>query len=157
MTEPAPKPPVSDARKWGVPFAVVGAITLAIIIVFNLVPKRAPEPAPPAARSTFDLRGTLVLTDSGLLRLPSNSCAGQRGYDDIGPNAQVTVSADGKVVAVGFLGVGVFQGSVQCVFPVFVDGVPLGHDFYSVEVGHRGKLNYPASTLQSEPIRITLG
>jgi hypothetical protein len=153
---PAVKPvaPESKARKRWLPFAVVGGVLLAFVILVAAWPDETSQPAAP---TTFDLRGDMTLIDSDLLRITSTSCAGQGGYSDIGPNAQVTVSADGKVVAVGFLGVGSFHGSVKCVFPIVVDGVPLGHDFYLVEVTHRGQVNYPASAVQSGSISVSLG
>jgi hypothetical protein len=149
-------PVVRAPRRW-LPFAVVGGVVLAFVILVAAWPDDEARRPANVAPTTFDLRGEMTLTDSNLLRISSTSCAGQAGYSDIGPNAQVTVSADGRVVAVGFLGAGSFRGSVTCAFPIVVDGVPLGHDFYSVEVTHRGQVNYPASAVQAGPISVTLG
>lgn len=91
----------------------------------------------------------------GAANATGSACFGESGYDDIRAGTQVTVTADEKVVAVGALGLGEYDGRV-CVFPLSVESIPRGHDFYSVEVAHRGAINYPAAQL-AEPITVTLG
>jgi hypothetical protein len=153
----------SNARKWGVPFAVVGGITLLIVLALSLLPKSKPIPRPVIPQD-FAVVGTLTLRgSSGIGHLngivnatPGSVCFGQRGYDDIDIDSQVTISADGRVVAVGNLEGGTYDGT-GCVFTFRVAQVPANHAMYAVEVAHRGAAHFPASVIQTEPVRLTIG
>jgi len=84
------------------------------------------------------------------------TCVTGGGYDDIREGAQVVVTdASGATIAVGRLGFGSWKRNVGCVF-LFELEVPGGHDFYGIEVSHRGRLQYPAEQLAA-PLDLTLG
>lgn len=160
MTEPETTRRTPWLKIAGTAVVLTGLI---VAIAYTASTSRAPSApaaeAPPAATSfliggTLELRGSSGIdTSNGTAR--GSSCFGRRGYDDIGPTTQVTVTAGGEVVALGLLGLGKYDGGV-CTFPISVNNVPVGHDFYSVEVSHRGEINYPADALK-RPISVTLG
>ena len=45
----------------------------------------------------------------------------------------------------------------ECILDFEVTDVPVGHDFYSVEVSHRGKVTFPAEKIRGGPVALTLG
>jgi hypothetical protein len=102
----------------------------------------------------YAIQGNLTLIDSDI-RGNSRNCYGSGGYDDIQSNMPVTVyDAAGKIIAVGNTGSGhqptdSEYASVQCVFEFKVDNIPKS-DFYSIEVGRRGKLNYSFNEIQAK-------
>jgi hypothetical protein len=102
--------------------------------------------------------GTLQVTDSNPPP-DSSGCdyAADDGFADIAQGTQVTVSAGGRVLAVGQLQFGTDPGNTgTCSFAFAVRGVPGGHALYGVEVSHRGTLYYSAAQLQGG-IMMTLG
>lgn len=83
-------------------------------------------------------------------------CVLAGGYEDIQTGAQVTVKdQDGTVIGLGALDVGHIQNG-KCQFGFEVPGVPEGRNFYSIEVSHRGALQYTRATLD-QPLALTLG
>lgn len=109
-----------------------------------------------AGPKSFRVTGTLTLQDSDGYT-GTSTCAGKRGYDDIGQGAQVTVSdAAGATVAIGRLGPGEKQ-SFGCVFNFSVPDVPAGKSFYGIEVSHRGVLKYTEAEISTANLALTLG
>lgn len=72
------------------------------------------------------------------------SCEGKGGYDDLVPGTQVLVTdSSGRNIGLGSLDAGVsgLYGE-SCAFTFRVPDVPSDGGVYSVEVGHRGALNF---------------
>jgi hypothetical protein len=86
---------------------------------------------------------------------PASGCVVSPGFDDIKSGAQVVIKDDsGKVIATTTLGPGDAIGA-GCTFPFSVD-VPRGSDFYGVELGRRGSVQYTADQL-ADGIHLTIG
>lgn len=131
-----------------------------------------PSPKPKPAPQVFTAIGsvTVPIDITSVLKAKSPTigvtpCKAQSGgYDDIHAGAQVTVrDADGKTVALGTLDSGLLAGKPgtllilsKCSFSFSITDVPSGGDFYSVEVAHRGQVNYSAVQMQSA-LKLTLG
>lgn len=114
------------------------------------------------ARSTgpgkFNVTGQLEMADtSGTL--PGALCAPSgAGYSDIHPGAQITVTDEaGRVLGLGQLEPGRAVPGGACVLPFTVRDVPADRPFYGVEIVHRGIVRYPAATVASGKVRVTLG
>jgi len=121
--------------------------------------------APPA---TFDVTGAMsVVPDYERLwqeagggfeaKVDGRPCHGAAGLSDISVGAQVTVrNGDDKVIAIGQLGDGVARtvdrtsksGAAICSFSLAVSGVPEGSSFYSVEVAHRGPVQFTSAAMR---------
>jgi hypothetical protein len=134
---------------------VIGSSVIAVLIIGAVVAIAIPK--------TFALEGSMILTgteDDDWLTYGEDDagCVGYGGYDDIvGPDTQVIVrDATATTVAVGGLDYGTPVSGTGCVFFFTVDGVPAGKDFYSVEISHRGELQYLEDELR-EGIVATLG
>ena len=96
------------------------------------------------------------------------ACVTDDGYSDISDGAQVTVEdSTGKAIALGTLqaghvselfgpGTAVEGMAYRCVFGFTVNDVPAEEKIYSVEVSHRGKVNFTREKLNG-PIALTLG
>jgi hypothetical protein len=142
--------PIRKQPAW-LPFAVVGGAVVVIMILWAAL--SSPENRPPAAPKTFTLTGTLTVPGEA----SHEGCMTDRGYDDIKTGTGVTVyDASGKVLAVGRL----VRGRVvdfRCAYSLVVSGVPLGEDFYQVEVASRGKVAFAESVLVSSGASLTLG
>lgn len=118
--------------------------------------------------STFMIVGELRVTGSNLnFGSHTGECAGAGGYSDLREGAAVAVAnSSGRTIAIGRLGAGKSttsggsNGSVArlaaCTFPIKVEGVPDGEDFYAVTVTHRGAQQYSREQLK-QPIVLTLG
>ena len=77
-------------------------------------------------------------------------CHGTGGYDDMDEGGQVKVTVDGKTVGTGSLEKGVsIDQNYGCKFAFNVADVPGGSKFYSVEVTHRGAIDYKEEDLKS--------
>lgn len=105
------------------------------------------------------LTGSITLIDSELGGSTEN-CYGTGGYDDIREAMTVTVrDGAGEILAVGDADAGKApEGEdyfVQCVFSFQVDEVP-SSDFYSVEVGRRGELNYSLEEMEEQDWTVNL-
>jgi hypothetical protein len=73
-------------------------------------------------------------------RIGNKECHGVNGYDDINGNIPITIrNAKGEIIATGNTSVGEYH-STSCDFPYKIRLHET--DFYTVEVGRRGKLNY---------------
>lgn len=100
------------------------------------------------AVAAHDISGSLDLSGSDSFSTSGANCSGDGGYSDIDEGAQVTVKDQaGALIATGALKAGVADGST-CTFPFTVKAVP-DATFYSVEVSHRGALNYSSAQMKS--------
>jgi PASTA domain len=99
----------------------------------------------------YKVQGEFILIDSNI-RKAFDTCFETGGYEDIEQNMPVTIR-DGKenILATGNLGKGITPqdafASVECKFEFSLDSVPKS-DFYVIEIGHRGKLNYSFEEMQ---------
>ncbi|MFF1868705.1 hypothetical protein [Kitasatospora herbaricolor] len=119
-------------------------------------PTLASTPTSTAA-ATFTLTGTMEVAGATHWRRVSTQCEGTSGYDDIAEGTSVTVySASGTVVGTGRLTNGVVFGSA-CSLSVVVEKVPVGADFFQVEVSHRGKLTLSAADAKAGKFAGSLG
>jgi hypothetical protein len=124
----------------------------------------------PSTPSTLTVTGTITVDadSSASEQAMGGVCVTEGGYSDVRTGAQVTVAdAAGKALALGALesghvsevfgpGTAVEGMAYKCVFGFTVNDVPSGEQIYSVEVSHRGKINFPKDKL-SDPITLTLG
>ncbi|ACV79227.1 hypothetical protein [Nakamurella multipartita] len=114
-------------------------------------------------------RLTNGFTAVGSLTLDHNCYTVSSGYNDIRQGAQVTVKVGGNTVAVGQLGEGqeiedlsdvdvddIQQGAGTCRYPFSIADIPGGHDFYEIQVSHRGGLTYTEEELRSG-VALSLG
>ncbi|MFD0257499.1 hypothetical protein ACFVH7_04365 [Kitasatospora indigofera] len=160
----APVPVAARPRAgWVVPLAagVAGLIVGAggVGLAWGLTgsgPTLASTPTSTAA-ATFTLTGTMEVAGATHWRRVSTQCEGTGGYDDIAEGTSVTVySASGTVVGTGRLTNGVVFGSA-CSLSVVVEKVPVGADFFQVEVSHRGKLTLSAADAKAGKFAGSLG
>ena len=125
-----------------------------------------PEPSPSVSVPALLSIGGTVSVAGGVSQngLDGEPCAlAEAGYEDIRDGAQVVITdASSKTIAVGKLGPGKMRrpggadaSDRHCVF-AFEVSAPRGHDFYGIEVSHRGRLQYTAAQLQA-PLELTLG
>lgn len=134
--------------------------------------------AAPVAPTTFEVTGSMLIspdytqlwsTTGGARDAKSvegKPCQSGDGYDDIAAGSQVTVrDGGGKIVGIGRLGGGITQtigtepinnvGVANCSFALTVNGVPAGSKFYSVEVAHRGQVQFTATAIR-QPLSLNL-
>lgn len=145
----------------GVSGVVITGLVVALVFALNSSPTSAVPPPP----SAFTLRGTLALTpDSvsrGIAHPSSTTCAGKGGYKDLGQGASVTIfDSSSTIIASGQLDAGAFNGDLldaTCTFSFSVPGVPNGHDYYQVEVSHRGKVTLKGDDARAGKASLTIG
>lgn len=102
----------------------------------------------------FDITGSVSIPSSGA-NFSGSICSSKGGFIDIREGAQVVVSdASSTTIAIGTLGRGEVVGG-ECRFP-FTVSAPEGHDFYGIEVTHRGRLQYERGRL-NQPLSLSLG
>ncbi|WP_068819963.1 hypothetical protein [Phormidesmis priestleyi] len=121
------------------------------------VPVASTAPDEPSAHT---IKGTFRLVDSDLGGTTSN-CYGSGGYSDVEGGMPVTVrDGQGKIIATAKVSDGVHPAdekyaNVVCEFAFQVDNVPKT-DFYAIEVGHRGTLNYSFAEIQQKGWTVSL-
>ncbi|XGV99642.1 MAG: hypothetical protein ACAF41_11975 [Leptolyngbya sp. BL-A-14] len=123
-----------------------------------------PVALPGLAPASHTVTGDLTIDPAGgslvsVYKHQGDSCRGNDnvesgGFDDLNAGAQITVlDSSGKMIALGSLGEGKVvksdRDSNLCVFPFVIDKVPES-DFYSVELGHRGKLTFSGKELETK-------
>jgi hypothetical protein len=94
---------------------------------------------------------TRITTSTGGVEL-GGACSTEGAYSDIKVGTDVSVRDDtDKVVGAGSLAAGTlgFMAAAVCFFAFTVEGVP-DAKFYTVEVGHRGKLTFSAADLEAK-------
>jgi hypothetical protein len=142
MPAPTPRRP-----EWLIALIIVGAIALVMAIgagVWWWTTQRS-----------ITVDGDITVNGGGFTSAGS-VCTTDGGYTDIKTGAQVVIKdAAGKVLATTTLGVGTGTGSAACTFPFHAD-VPAGSDFYGVELGRRGVVQFTAGQL-AEGVHLTIG
>ncbi|HYQ64532.1 hypothetical protein [Actinophytocola sp.] len=152
-----PEPPIAHAppRRNLVPY-LIAALVLAVGAVVALVIVLTSSDDDPAANSVT-INGSMKMGYGDITRSGSD-CSGRGGYDDIHEGTDVTVYDDtGKIVGASELtgsSYGASDSSCTWFFQVKVQG---GHDFYQVEVSHRGKITVSAAEAKSRQVALTLG
>jgi hypothetical protein len=146
-----------------VAIAIVGVLVVGGLVI--LLSNRS-QPAVHNQAQTHTLNGTVSLTDVGDLTLGTSpsiggtdgNCYGTGGYSDMAEGADVTVKdGAGKILATGSLGGGTgsisnFASSCSFEFTVQVPDA----DFYTVEVSHRGGVNFSHADLESKGWTVSL-
>ncbi len=106
----------------------------------------------------YSLEGTLSLFDSKIKGI-SNYCYGTGGYSDIKGGMVVTIKDEsGKIIAVGETSHGTRSDNIlgtMCMFSFTVDSIPKAN-FYTVEIGRRGKLTYSFDDMKKIEWNISL-
>lgn len=147
-----PTEPVAPRRNL-VPF-LIGAIVVAVAAVVALIVVLASS-GDDSSGDSFLLNGTMEMS-FGDVTGGGDQCSGSGGYDDIRKGASVTVyDATGKVVGTGELSGSTYAES-GCTW-YFQVSVPDGHDFYQVEVSHRGKITVSREEAKTGKVAVTLG
>lgn len=119
----------------------------------------------PSAPAMINISGTIAVR-GGVSQngLDGEACATTgAGYKDIQAGVQVVITdAASKTVALATLGPGTMRRpggpddfERHCVFS-FAAPAPAGHDFYGVEVSHRGRVQFTAAQVKA-PLELTLG
>lgn len=108
--------------------------------------------------SNNQISGYLQLVDSKIVGTDSN-CYGTGGYEDIQGAMPVTIKdGQGKILALGKTSDGKRPKGqysiVTCNFNFQVNNVPKS-DFYSIEVGRRGQLNYSYEELKNKNWKVS--
>ncbi|MCW2776485.1 MAG: Conserved rane protein of unknown function [Frankiales bacterium] len=108
---------------------------------------------------TITVEGTFTLTDSSIysssIFASDGDCTGTGGYSDIHSGTQVVVKDDdGKTVAKASLGHG-SGSSYRCTFSFSFDLLE-GSEDYSVQVSHRGELDYTFTQLKDDGLELSL-
>lgn len=148
-------PRAGRGRLWIVAAAIVGLAALAI------------------GGAGFYLHGHATMTVRGEFTLSGSAsaysdCQGKEGYDDIGPNTQVTISSGGTVLGVTNLGKpsqalesplssGGVDASYWCGWTFTFSEVPRNHAVYTVEVAHRGGVNFTKAEAAAGKVGLSLG
>lgn len=96
------------------------------------------------------LKGTFTLVDTGVSRT-SGGCSGTGGYSDVHAGMQVVIKNEkNEILALGNVGEDTYNGpypEVTCQFPIVVKDIPRA-EFYQIEVGRRGSLQYSIEDLR---------
>lgn len=144
-----PAAPVRPSRKRWIPLAAAAVILVISaaggLYFFVLSPS-----------GTFDVTGTMRVHGTSFTPSTGGTCLGKGGFDDLRPGAQVVITdAASNTVGIGALGPGKLDPA-GCTFAFKVEGVPGNHDFYGVEVTHRGRVQYDAATMR-KPLALSIG
>src|SRR5690606_26851216 len=130
---------------------VVALVALVVVAGVQIVKTGEVVLAEP---DTITIRGSLTVADT---------CPPTGGFADIHDGTSVTIGdASGTVIALGKLEGGIrdTENSIYlgCRYAFAVRDVPVGHDFYRVQIGNerRGELTVPAAEAEV-PLSLTLG
>lgn len=106
-------------------------------------------PPIPFVQSKYTIKGSITLIDSDIEGTDDN-CYGTGGYRDVRTNMPVTIrDGQGIILATGETRSGKKDSIVTCIFEFEVSEIPKV-DFYSIEVGRRGQLNYSFQELEEK-------
>ncbi|MEA5421492.1 hypothetical protein VB712_19900 [Spirulina sp. CCNP1310] len=106
-------------------------------------------PAIPFVQPKYTIKGSVTLIDSDI-EGTDDHCYGTGGFGDIRTNMPVTIrDGEGTILATGETGSGKKESIVTCIFEFEVSEIPKV-DFYSIEVGRRGQLNYSFQELEEK-------
>ena len=112
-----------------------------------------------SCNSGHTLNGHLQLVDSDI-RGSNSNCYGTGGYSDIRSSMAVTVKDEkGNIIGTSNTGSGYRPNNeysgISCIFDFEVTNIPKS-DFYSVEIGRRGQVNYSFSKLEDNDWEVSL-
>ncbi len=142
-----PTPAKPHRPEWQIALAIVAAIALVATIGVGIWWW--------TTQRTIAVDGDITVTSSRSTQSVGGACTTSGGFTDIAAGAQVVIKdGTGKVVATTTLGPGTGVGGA-CTFP-FKVAVPQGSDFYGVELGRRGVVQYGADQLAAG-VHLTLG
>lgn len=114
---------------------------------------------------TMNVRGSVKLT-LGQFAYTSNplACGGLRGYDDLQPGSQVTITDEvGTVVGVGAITLSVpdvaadLKSAKSCTLIFEVNGVRRGATHYGVTIGHRQPVQTTEQELLQDGLELAIG
>lgn len=165
----APIPPAKPGRpRW--PLLAGGAALLVAVTATATAWLTGGDGAVPASSpsayvaTTFSITGEMTLPRGDFTWSQGlDTCSGRGGYDDMTRGTTVVVTDEtGKTIALGELQTGVADRdpdatdfAIRCRLKFDVTGIPEGHQFYSVEVGHRGEVQYTRDGL-NRPLSLEL-
>lgn len=124
---------------------------LAILVLGNTVE------AKPNRKYQIQGTFTIIRSENSSNFLTTNGddsfCFGYGGYDDLGLDIPVTITDEqGKIIATGLTQAGQ-ETERGCVMSYVIKNVPKAN-FYSVEVGRRGKLTYSFDEMNSQKWKV---
>lgn len=122
----------------------------------------------PAEVPTLTIAGELETPDRSLGLTNGLPCEVGPGYEDVKAGAQITVTDEaGKVIGLGQLGAGLTsiienvngtgRTSWLCEFHFSVPNIPGGHQFYGIELAHRGVVRFTPDQIESGKVKLSLG
>jgi hypothetical protein len=145
--------------------AAAVALIAGVLAIIVLVPGEGSEGQQIHGSLALSDIDTSEFTDLSVTNL-GDTCYGTGGYDDISEGAQVVLrDGEGKVIGTsslneGHSNLGCEVGDVIaiCTFEFIIEDVP-SSDFYSVEVSHRGEINFSHEELERQgwEVSLTLG
>lgn len=146
MSAELPTPPAGAGKKIWL-WVLVAAVVATSFVVWQQT----------VAKATFAVGGTLQLNSSRyeLVRSDDTCPLSGGGFADIRHGTPVTVyDSSGKAVALGALGLEapaskIGEKTSRCYFSFDVSGVPEGDSIYSIEIGHRGRVQFTREALRA--------
>lgn len=146
MTPDTPAPAAPKRPEWLVALLIVGAVVLLLAAGVGAWWW--------TTQRTVTVDGDITVTSPADVTSTGAGCYTGGGYADIKTGAQVVIKDEtGKVLATTTLGPG--TGAGTCTFPFRAD-VPAGSDFYGVELGHRGVVQFTADQMAAG-VHLTIG
>lgn len=108
-----------------------------------------------AVAPTLTIHGILTLTTGQFMWNDTALCWGDGGYDDIAIGSPITITDEtGTVIGIGHIDTSQasefapdFTMPGRCTFGIMAKNIPANHDFYGVEVAHRGAVKYTKTDL----------
>jgi hypothetical protein len=159
-------PPPRRPRRWFERPEILIPLGLVVFLVLGLGIYAATNSVGQKATPTTTTQGRHVITGRFLLSgmegedffADGGGCQGTRGYDDVEPGLQVTISdQSGTVIGTGTLDSGRVL-ETGCVFRFEVNNIPVA-SFYKVAVGRRGEISYSLDQMKqaSWSVELSLG
>lgn len=159
MVEPvgAEQKAAPTRKRWTAVLLATGMLLLGVGIgAGSVLGYQAYDKEPHTEVEVFTVAGDIRLTSSRGWETTTYGCTGSGGYDDISEGTSVVLkTAAGSIVGMTKLEEGYVSGG-RCVFSWLMTEVPEGQRFYTVEIGHRGTLNYSRADL-NESLSSSLG
>ena len=120
-------------------------------VFFNIENAKSEDFSVASQSSGYSIKGKLQLIDAEI-RGSNDNCYGTGGYSDMDGYIPITVwDGSGKMIATGHTSNGKRPNgeysSVVCIFTFEIDNIPESN-FYTIEIGRRGKLNYSFNQMQ---------
>lgn len=110
----------------------------------------------------YSIKGSFELIDENIeggSEEPGSQCYGTGGFNDISAGMPVTIRDEkGLIIATGDTTEGtrpVEHPSVTCIFGFKIEGIPKAN-FYTIEIGRRGNLNYSFEDMNKRNWEVSL-